>query len=58
MMSDEFVNEDERIRRHLVKMDDDFCAAMFKAIDAGEERAPTAVCSVPGTRRPIVVLSN
>jgi hypothetical protein len=40
MMSDDFANEDERIRGYLVKMDDAFCEAMFKAIRAGVERAP------------------
>jgi hypothetical protein len=39
-------------------MDDAFCAAMFKAIEAGEERAPTAVCTEPGTQNPVVVLAN
>jgi hypothetical protein len=39
-------------------MDDAFCAAMFKAIEAGEECAPTAVCTEPGTRNPIVVLTH
>jgi hypothetical protein len=39
-------------------MDEAFCTAMFKAIEAGEERAPTAVCTEPGTRNPVVVLAN
>jgi hypothetical protein len=55
VMADEVLNEEERIRTWLVKMDDAFCAAMFKAIEAGDERAPTAICTEPSTRTPIVV---
>jgi hypothetical protein len=58
MMSDDFANEDERIRGFLVKMDDAFCEAMLKAIEAGEEHAPTEICTAPGTLRPLVVLAN
>jgi hypothetical protein len=50
--------EEEDVRAYLVRMDDAFCAAMFKAIEAGEERAPTAVCTEPGTRSPVFVLAN
>jgi hypothetical protein len=50
--------EEEDVRAYLVRMDDAFCAAMFKAIEAGEERAPTAVCTEPGTQNPIVVLTH
>jgi hypothetical protein len=46
------------IRAELEKMDAAFCAAMLKAIDAGEERAPEAICKVPGTRNPVFVLAN
>ena len=35
-----------------------FCAAMLRATDAGEERAPEAICGEPGTRNPIFVLAN
>jgi hypothetical protein len=40
------------------KMDAAFCAAMLRAIDAGNERAPEAICKEPGTRNPIFVLAN
>jgi hypothetical protein len=50
--------EEEDVRAYLVRMDDAFCVAMFKAIEAGEERAPTAVCTEPGTRNPVVVLTH
>jgi hypothetical protein len=50
--------EEEDARAYLVKMDDAFCAAMFKAIEAGEECAPTAVCTEPSTRNPVVVLTH
>jgi hypothetical protein len=58
MMRDEIAIEEAGVRAYLVKMDDAFCAAMFKAIEAGEERAPTAVCTEPGTQNPVVVLAN
>jgi hypothetical protein len=58
MMRDEIGVEELAVRAYLVKMDDAFCAAMFKAIEAGEECAPTAVCTEPGTRNPIVVLTH
>jgi hypothetical protein len=46
--------EEEDVRAYVVNMDDAFCAAMFKAIEA----APTAVCTEPDTRNPIVVLTH
>jgi hypothetical protein len=58
MMRDESAMEEEDVRAYLVRMDDAFCVAMFKAIEAGEERAPTAVCTEPGTRNPVVVLTH
>lgn len=58
MMKDEFAVEEEDIRTYFVRMDDAFCAAMFKAIEGGEERAPTTVCTEPGTRSPVVVLTH
>jgi hypothetical protein len=58
MMRDESAMEEEDVRAYLVKMDDAFCAAMFKAIEAGEERAPTVVCTEPGTQNPIVILTH
>ena len=58
MMGDEFAIEEMRIRAELEKMDAAFCAAMLKAIDAGEEHAPEAICREPGTRNPICILAN
>ena len=57
-MRDEFAIEEMRIRAELEKMDAEFCAAMLRAIDAGEEHAPEAVCREPGTRNPIFILAN
>ena len=34
------------------RMDDAFCAAMRKAIEAGLERAPMRVVTTPGTKNP------
>ena len=42
-MHDEFALEEMRIRAELEKMDAAFCAAMLKAIDAGEERGREVV---------------
>jgi hypothetical protein len=55
VMSDEFTFDDVRMRRSLVEMDEAFCAAMFKAIDAGQECPPTTICTEPGTRSPVIV---
>jgi hypothetical protein len=57
-MRDEFAIEEMRIRAELEKMDAAFCAAMLRAIDAGDERAPEAICREPGTRNPIFVVAN
>jgi hypothetical protein len=57
-MHDEFAIEEMRIRAELERMDAAFCAAMLRAIDAGDERAPEAICKEPGTRNPIFVLAN
>jgi hypothetical protein len=57
-MSYEFAAEEMRFRAELEKMDAAFCAAMLRAIDAGEERAAEAICKKPGTRNPIFVLAN
>ena len=58
MMRDEIILEEIHMREYLVKMDEAFCAAMLKAIEQGEERAPTAICTEPGTRSPVVVLTH
>jgi hypothetical protein len=58
MMRDELVLEELRMRECLVKMDEAFRTAMLKAIDAGEECAPTAICTKPSTRNPVVVLTH
>jgi hypothetical protein len=57
-MRDEFAIEEMRIRVELEKMDAAFSAAMLRAIDAGEERAPEGICKEPGTRNPIFMLAN
>lgn len=57
-MHDEFAIEEMRIRAEIEKMDAAFCAAMLRAIDAGEEHAPEAVCRKPGTQNPIFILAN
>jgi hypothetical protein len=54
MVTDEFVVEELRWRATLEKMDEAFCTAMLKAIDAGEECPPIAICTEPGTRNPII----
>ena len=43
-MHDEFAIEEMRIRAELERMDAAFCAAMLRAIDAGDERTPEAIC--------------
>jgi hypothetical protein len=57
-MRNEFAIEEMAIRAEIEKMDAAFCAAMLRAIDAGNERAPEAICKEPGTRNPIFVLAN
>jgi hypothetical protein len=57
-MHDEFAVEELRIRAELEKVNAAFCAAMLRAIDAGEECAPEAICKEPGTRNPIFVLAD
>jgi hypothetical protein len=49
---DEFQFEELSIRRALVKMDDAFCEALQRAIDAGMENAPNVVSKQHGTRNP------
>jgi hypothetical protein len=55
MIMDDVALED--VRLELERMDEAFCAAMLKAIDAGEEYAPRTTCTKPGTRNPIFVLA-
>jgi hypothetical protein len=54
MREEWFIKERESRER----MDEAFCAAMQRAIDAGEENAPTVVSKKPGTRNPKVVLGH
>ena len=44
--------EELSVRMMLMKMDDAFCEALLRAIDAGVENAPTVTSKVPGTRNP------
>jgi hypothetical protein len=54
-MVDELITEERTVRRLQEKMDDAFCAAMQRAINAGEETTPTVVSKKPGTRNPKIV---
>jgi hypothetical protein len=51
-MIDEVTLEELRSRAGFEKMDEAFCAALLNAIEAGQETAPTGVCTAPGTRWP------
>ena len=57
-MRNEFAIEEMAIRAEIEKMDAAFCAAMLRAIDAGNERAPEAICKEPDIRKPIFLLAN
>ena len=48
-MMDEFHLEELSARITQEKMDDAFCTAMQRAIDAGEEKMPTVVLKQPDT---------
>jgi len=50
-MVDELVFEEMSLRATQRKMDDAFCAAMQRAINAGEENTPTVVSKKPGTKK-------
>jgi hypothetical protein len=52
LMIDEVTLEELRSRAGFEKMDEAFCAALLDAIEAGQETAPTGVCTAPGTRWP------
>jgi hypothetical protein len=49
---DELHLEELSVRMNVVKMDDAFCEALQRAIDAGRENAPTVASKQPGTRNP------
>ena len=49
--------EELSLRMTQEKMDDAFCAAMQRAIDAGAEDTPTVVSKKPGTRNPKSVIA-
>ena len=49
---DELLFEELSLRRTQEKMDDAFCEALQRAIDAGAESAPTVVSKKPSTRNP------
>jgi hypothetical protein len=57
MMMDELQLEELSIRRTQERMDEAFCAAMQKAIDAGTEHTLTVVSKQPGTRNPKSVIA-
>ena len=54
---DELHLEELSSRMTQEKMDDAFCAAMQRAIDAGAENTPTVVSKKPGTRNPKSVIA-
>ena len=56
-MVDELVLEEKSLRAMQRKMDDAFCAAMQRAINAGEESTPTVVSKKPGTKKPKIVFA-
>ena len=55
---DELHLEELSLRMTQEKMDDAFCAAMQRAIDAGAENTPTVVSKKPGTRNPKSVIGR
>jgi hypothetical protein len=55
MRDDELFSEEMSLRAVQEKMDEAFCAAMQRAIDAGEENTPTVVSKKPGTKNPMIV---
>jgi hypothetical protein len=52
MIMDELQLEELSIRRTQEKMDEAFCVAMQRAIDAGTEHTLTVVSKQPGRRCP------
>jgi len=56
-MVDELVLEEKSLRAMQQKMDNAFCAAMQRAINAGEENTPTDVSKKPGTKKPKIVFA-
>jgi hypothetical protein len=56
-MMDELQLEELSIRRMQEKMDEAFCDAMQRAIDAGNENTPVAISKQPGTRNPKSVIA-
>ena len=55
MRDDELFSEEMSLRAVQKKMDEAFCAAMQRAIDAGDENTPTIVSKKPGTKNPMIV---
>jgi hypothetical protein len=51
-MMDELHLEELSVRMNIVKMDDAFCEALQRAIDAGRENAQTVASKQRGTRNP------
>jgi hypothetical protein len=56
-MRDEMVNEELAVRAIQERMDEAFRGAMQRAVEAGQEHAPTVVSKKPGTKYPKVVLA-
>jgi hypothetical protein len=57
MIMDEMQLEELSIRRTQEKMDEAFCDAMQRAIDAGAEHTLTVVSKQPGTRNPKTMIA-
>jgi hypothetical protein len=56
-MRDEMVIEELAVRAIQERMDEAFRGAMQRAVEAGQEHAPTVVSKKPGTKYPKVVLA-
>jgi hypothetical protein len=54
---EELLLEEVSLRMTQERMDDAFCTAMQRAIDAGEENTPTVVSKKPGTRNPKSIIA-
>jgi hypothetical protein len=55
-MIDDLHLEEVSVRVSIEKMDEAFCSAMQRALDAGAEDTPTVVSKKPGTKNPKVML--
>jgi hypothetical protein len=56
-MMDELQQEELSVRMNIMKMDDAFCEALQRAIDAGTENSPTVVSKQSGAINPKTLTS-